>query len=125
MIYRMLDDNGDYVFGRGKHAYLKDAEAVAQAIKTRLLLLYSEWWEDREDGLPLWEQILDTSGSEKNLQAVDYIFLDRIRGTTGVMAILGYQSDFDRQSRRYKFKAVVETIYGNLLVTNTGKEAEA
>ena len=54
MIYRMLDADGDYVFGRSKHAYLEGVEAVAQAIKTRLLLLYAEWWEDREDGLPLF-----------------------------------------------------------------------
>ncbi len=120
MIYRMLDSDGDYVFGRGKHAYLEGIEAVAQAIKTRLLLLYSEWWEDREDGLPLWEQILAAPGSEESLHAVDLIFKERIENTTGVLSLMGYESDFDRDHRKYTFKAAVETMYGQLIITNLG-----
>ena len=122
MIYRMLDEGGDYVFGRGKHAYLEGAEAVAQAIKTRLLLLYAEWWEDREDGLPLWERILGSSGSDENLRAVDAIFTERISGTKGVIAITGYNSSFDRDARKYSFLAVVQTIYGAVLVSSNGTE---
>ena len=118
MIYRMLDQGGDYVFGRGKHAYLEGAEAVAQAIKTRLLLLYAEWWEDREDGLPLWERILSSSGSPSNQQAVDFIFKERISGTTGVLSLLGYESNFDSDNRKYTFKAAVETLYGTLVISN-------
>lgn len=124
MIYRMLDQDGDYVFGRGKRAYLEGAEAVAQAIKTRLLLLYSEWWEDREDGLPLWEKILASPGSPSNLQAVDFIFKERISGTTGVLSLLGYDSDFDRETRKYTFKAAVETLYGTLVISNLAGVSE-
>ncbi len=120
MIYRMLDSDGDYVFGRGKHAYLEGIDAVAQAIKTRLLLLYAEWWEDREDGLPLWEQILAAPGSQDSLTAVDLIFKERIEGTTGVLSLLGYESDFDRDNRKYTFKAAVETMYGDLIISNLG-----
>lgn len=120
MIYRMLDSDGDYVFGRGKHAYLEGIDAVAQAIKTRLLLLYAEWWEDREDGLPLWEQILAAPGSQDSLNAVDLIFKERIEGTTGVLSLLGYESDFDRDNRKYTFKAAVETMYGDLIISNLG-----
>jgi hypothetical protein len=120
MIYRMLDSDGDYVFGRGKHAYLEGIEAVAQAIKTRLLLLYSEWWEDREDGLPLWEQILSAPASEDSLTAVDLLFKERIENTTGVLSLLGYESSFDRERRKYTFTAAVETMYGELIVSNTG-----
>ena len=120
MIYRMLDSDGDYVFGRGKHAYLEGIDAVAQAIKTRLLLLYAEWWEDREDGLPLWEQILAAGGSQDSLTAVDLIFKERIEGTTGVLSLLGYESDFDRDNRKYTFKAAVETMYGDLIISNLG-----
>ena len=120
MIYRMLDSDGDYVFGRGKHAYLEGIDAVAQAIKTRLLLLYAEWWEDREDGLPLWEQILAAPGSQDSLTAVDLVFKERIEGTTGVLSLLGYESDFDRDNRKYTFKAAVETMYGDLIISNLG-----
>ncbi len=122
MIYRQLDDNGDYIFGRGKHAYLEGVDAVAQAIKTRLLLLYHEWWEDLEDGLPLWEKIMASSGRPDNIKAVDFIFRERIQNTIGVLSILGYESSF--KNRRYIFRCAVETLYGSLVISNMRNEAE-
>lgn len=122
MIYRQLDDNGDYIFGHGKRAYLEGVDAVAQAIKTRLLLLYHEWWEDLEDGLPLWEKIMASSGQPSNIKAVDFIFRERIQGTTGVLSILGYESSFE--NRHYTFRCAVETLYGSLVISNIRNEAE-
>lgn len=121
MKYRMLDADGDYVFGRGKHAYLEGGEAVAQAVKTRLLLLLGEWWEDLEEGLPLWTKIVGTRGTEKQLQAVDLIFKDRIYKTLGVRRILNYTSSF--QSRAYIFTAAIDTDDGPVLITNDMKTA--
>lgn len=112
MKVRRLDNNWDYCFGRGQQNYLSGVDAVAQAIKQRLLLLYSEWWEDIEDGLPLWEKILGTSGSEENRQAVDIIIRDRISGTEGVQSVSEFNSTYER--RIYKFTASIETIYGSL-----------
>lgn len=116
MKYRRLDDNWDYCFGRGQQNYLTDIEAVAQAIKSRMQLLYAEWWEDLTDGLPLWERILGTSGSEKNRRIVDIIIRDRIAETDGVLSVLSYESSYER--RIYKFTATVETMYGTLAITN-------
>lgn len=112
MKVRRLDNNWDYCFGRGQQNYLSGVDAVAQAIKQRLLLLYAEWWEDIEDGLPLWEKILGTSGSEENRQAVDIIIRDRISGTEGVQSVSEFNSTYER--RIYKFTASIETIYGSL-----------
>jgi hypothetical protein len=117
MLYRQLDADGDYMFGYGKKSYLEGVSAVAQAIKTRLLLLYAEWWEDREDGLPLWERILGTSGSDENIQAVDYIIKDRIQKTDGVLSVSAYTSDFNHDRREYGFRCVVETLYGSLIIS--------
>lgn len=121
MKYRMLDADGDYVFGRGKHAYLEGGEAVAQAVKTRLLLLLGEWWEDLEEGLPLWTKIVGTRGTEKQLQAVDLIFKDRIYNTLGVKRILNYTSSF--KNRAYIFTAAIDTDDGPVLITNDMKAA--
>lgn len=119
MKYRRLDKNWDYTFGNGGKNYLTDTEAVTQAVKSRLLLLYREWWEDLEDGLPLWERIVGTTGHKDNLQAVDYIFKERIEKTEGVQAILAYHSDF--KNRQYRFKAAIQTVYGNVvLLSNDG-----
>ena len=121
MKYRMLDADGDYVFGRGKHAYLEGGEAVAQAVKTRLLLLLGEWWEDLEEGLPLWTKIVGTRGTETQLQAVDLIFKDRIYNTLGVKRILNFTSRF--HNRAYIFTAAIDTEDGPVLITNDMKAA--
>lgn len=115
---RRLDENWDYVFGHGVNDYLTGVEAVAQAIKSRLLLLYKEWWEDREDGLPLFEKILASSGREENITAVDIILKDRIANTKDVLAVLSFSSTYDRDTRDYKFSADVDTVYGTLYITN-------
>ncbi len=122
MKYRRLDDDWDYVFGHGKSDYLEGREAVGQAIKSRLLLLYGEWWEDQEDGLPLFERILASSGSDANREAVDIIFARRIGDTTGVIDVSWYDSSFDRSKRAYGFSCRVDTVYGELYVSNV-KEA--
>lgn len=116
MKYRTLDKNWDYTFGHGLQNYLKGSEAVAQAIKSRLWLLYGEWWEDREDGLPLFERILATSGSDANIDAVNGIIRDRIEGTEGVLNVISFESDY--KDRIYSFTARVNTRYGELTITN-------
>lgn len=118
MKYRRLDENWDYVFGHGKTDYLTGREAVGQAVKSRLLLLYGEWWEDLEDGLPLFERILASSGSDANKKAVDIIFARRIGDTTGVLNASWYDSSFDRNKRAYSFSCRVDTVYGELYVSN-------
>ena len=118
MKYRRLDENWDYVFGHGQTDYLTGREAVGQAIKSRLLLLYGEWWEDQEDGLPLFERILASSGSDENKRAVDIIFARRIGDTTGVLNVSWYESSFDRNKRSYDFSCQVDTVYGELYVSN-------
>lgn len=114
--YRRLDENGDFTFGQGQQNLLSDVDAVAQAILTRLKLLYSEWWENQTDGLPLWEKILGTTG--KNIRAVDSIIRERIAGTLNVTSIESFTSDFDSEARLYTFVCVVNTAYGQVTVTN-------
>ena len=116
MKYRQLDANGDYQFGHGLQNFVTKREAVAQAIKTRLWLLYGEWWEDQEDGLPLFERILASSGSDRNREVVDAIIRDRIEGTEGVINVISYESDY--RDRIYTFTALVNTLYGEVTVTN-------
>ena len=97
MRYRRLDENHDMCFGRGLSDYLVDStgdpDAIAQAIKTRLLLFYGEWWEDIYDGLPLWQQILGRRITD--ISIIDRILTDRIMGLKlpdGTDAITGVES---------------------------------
>ena len=113
MRYRKLDLLGDYTFGHGQDDYYTGQIAVGQAIKTRLLLLLGEWWEDLGDGLPLFQNILGQRGSSENMPGIDLIIQSRIVETPDVVAIKAYQSDFDNVERTLGVYCVVETPYGD------------
>lgn len=119
MRHRRLDKNWDYTFGHGLQNYLTDREAVAQAIKTRLKLLYKEWWEDKNDGLPLWEDVMGQFGTPETLKAVDLIFQDRIEGTTDVICITEWKSSL--KNRIYTFSCSVSTVYGEIQLSSEGE----
>ena len=117
MKYRALDFNGDYTMGN-MQVFLTDTDAVAQTIKTNLLLLKNEWWEDQSEGMPLFQSILGRSGMPNNLKATDLIIRERILSTQGVSEILSFQSSY--VGRQYTVgNCVVKTIYGQT-VTVTG-----
>lgn len=111
MQYRMLDENGDYSFGRGSQDFHGGTVAVAQAVKTRLLLLQGEWWEDLENGLPLFQNILGASGSPEGLNGIDLLIQERITGTPGVKSLSNYTRSFE--DRTLSLTCNIETIYGD------------
>lgn len=112
MIYRRLDDNGDFILGGGDSEFLSDVEAVAQAIITRIKLLQQEWWENLIEGTPLWQRILGSPAGEASIKAIDSILIKRIIDTQKVNEVKSYESSFDPQTRKYTFQATVNTEYG-------------
>lgn len=113
MKYRKLT-NGDYTFGGNANDFYTGTVAVSQAIKTNLLLLYGEWWESIDKGLPLFDNILGQPGVPENIQAIDLLVQDVISNTSGVINITNFQSDYE--SRRYSLACKVETLYGDATV---------
>lgn len=121
MIYRMLDKDGDYVLGQGKSQFLSGSEAVAQAIVTHIKLLLGEWWEDVNQGTPLFQSILGKPGSEEHLNSVDNIYKAMILSTeldglSLVHSLDNYERDYNSSTRAYKFIATVTTIYSESVV---------
>lgn len=110
MIYRKLDNNGDYVFGGNKNSYAVGVEAVRLAIFTRLRQLVHEWWEDLEDGLPLWQQII---GSKDKFRA-ESIIRKRVQSTKHAKSILYFHSNWDANNRKLSIQIVVDTEFGEL-----------
>jgi hypothetical protein len=131
MKYRRLSTTHDMCFGRGNEDYLVDSvenpEAVAQAIKTRMLLFTEEWWLDLKDGLPLWQKIL---GKRISKSVVDRILVNRIRGLKlpnnkkAITNISNVTSTFDGETRVYSFSCIVDTVYGKVVVTNADQGGE-
>ena len=110
MIYRKLDDNGDYVFGANSNGFYKDIYAVQQAISTRLKLLKYEWWEDLNDGLPLWQDILANRDIDKAKQLIK----ERIEKTNKVKCVTIFNATWDSKQRQLDIYALVDTEYGPL-----------
>lgn len=128
MKYRRLDSNHDMCFGRGKSDYLEDEisypDAVAQAIKTRMLLFLGEWWMNTSDGLPLFQQIL---GQRAKMNIIEGILVNRIRGLRmpdqryAVTSVSNVITTYDPETRDFTFSCSVDTVYGKLYITNANQ----
>ena len=106
MIYRALDQNGDYQIG----VFLSNSpQTVAQAVQTRLTLWLGEWFLDVTDGTP-WMQ--DITGKNTNY---DFEIQARILGTPGVTDLASYSSTVD-QNRALTVSATINTIYGVITI---------
>ena len=115
MRYRRLTATGDYVFGQGSLDYLSDTDAAAQAVKTKLKLLLGEWWEDMQDGLPLFQQILLQRATADGIQIVDLLIKQRIMEVAEVTNVQITKSSV--KDRQYQADVIIETIYGEITDT--------
>lgn len=118
---RALDQNGDPLQGNGQNNFISDLQAVAQIIRTRLLLFQGEWFLDQNDGLPLFNSMLGSSGSARNLEVITNLIASRIRETQYVLAITSIYATF--QNRKYVFNATVQTQFGTLTISTNQNTA--
>lgn len=111
MKYRKLDSNGDYTFGNNELDFISDNEAVAQAIRTKVLLFYQEWWEDISIGIPMFQSIVGKV-ADTNLQMTATLLLTkRIQEIEQVTAVTNIK--INQGKRAISFQINVETIYGS------------
>ena len=106
MRYRAQTPTGDYVFGPSTFFLTDTPRAVAQAIKTRLLLFAGEWFIDQSVGLD--KELIFGFGTQGTR---DQEVQQRILGTQGVTGIVSYSSSVN-QDRKFTVAAEVTTIYG-------------
>lgn len=115
MRYRREDENGDYTFGRGDDTWLSNSpEAVAQAVKTRFLLWYGQWFLDTTSGTPWIQSVLGKQKPEVYSLAIHR----RILETQGVKSIQSFDTRQHGISRRVTFTATIDTVYGTTTVTS-------
>ena len=113
MRYRAEDGQAgfDHVFGRNQPFLINSPEAVAQAIRTRLLLRTREWFIDLTAGTD-YEQIVGYSTQDTR----DLILRQRILDTPGVQELIEYRSVLGAD-RVFSVTARVATIYGTTQIT--------
>lgn len=115
MRYRREDDEGDYTFGQGDDTWLTNSpEAVAQAIKTRFMLWYGQWFLDTTEGTPWVQSVLGKQRPEEYRLAIR----QRILETPGVNSIIAFDSSVNTSTRRVTFTATIDTIYGTTTITS-------
>ena len=111
MRVRKQDANGDVIFGHGgADYYVNSPDAVALAIKTRLLLFTGEWFLDLSEGTPWATRVLG-----KGRTGYDAVIKARILGTEGVKSIVpgSYVSVLSgHKGRRLSVTCTVDTVYG-------------
>lgn len=114
--YLRLDPDYDPVFVPA--AALTDLEAVRQAIQTRLELFRGEWWENIDEGTPMFQLVLGAPGSPRSIAVMEAALTARIKGTPYVTAVTSIQSTFDRKTRKYSYSATAETSFGTVAISN-------
>lgn len=115
MRYRREDDDGDYTFSQGDDTWLINSpEAVAQAIKTRFLLWYGQWFLDSTAGTPWIQSVLGKQKPETYNLAIRQHILE----TQGVNSIVSFTTDLNTKTRRVTFTATIDTIYGTTTVNS-------
>jgi hypothetical protein len=108
MLTRRLAAGHDISFGLGLANFSQDAEAVAQNVKTRLLLLAGEWFLDAGAGLPYLRDIVIKPA---NIQLAQSLIKRRILETDGVASISDFAVSFDSNTRGLTVSVTVKTIY--------------
>lgn len=107
MRYRALDSNRDYTLTK---IHTNTPECVGQAVLTRLLLWYGEWFMDTLDGTPYMQDIVGTNTN------YDIQIKARILGTPGVKEIVEYASNVSN-TRDLSVNCLINTIYGTTVVS--------
>lgn len=111
MLTRRLDANHDMQFGRGLADFARDAEATAQAVKTRLQLLQGEWFLDTAAGVPYLQSIMVKPVA---LPFVEATLKQTILDTEGVEELRTFSMTLDRETRRAAIACTVRTAYDDL-----------
>lgn len=112
MKVRALTPEGDYSFGGNRRDYIEGAEAVAQIIKTKILLFYYEWWEDLGQGIPMFQSIIGQMNAESITNSLSMLLRDRILEIEQVDSVEDITVNFSRKNRVATAQIRVNLISG-------------
>lgn len=110
---RMMDANYDMVFGHGPLDFFVDNnQAVAQAIRTTLLLFQGEWFLDTTVGVPWLTEVVGINTAA----TYDVVIKSAILGVPGVSEIATYSSSLN--NNLLTVNVTVTTTYGTTVTVN-------
>jgi hypothetical protein len=89
-------------------------DQIRQKIKIRLQFFLGEWFLDTSIGVPFWNEV---HLKNPNKVKVDAALKATILDTPGVNSLTAYDSTFDVASRTLTVNFTVDTIYGELTIS--------
>jgi hypothetical protein len=101
--------------GQGLQNFLSDLDAVAQIIRSTLLLLQGEWFANLSIGTPLFQSIL---GVPNTTAGVGLILRARILSVPYVNDIENLVVTYSGTSRQYSFSCLVLTQFGSIPISS-------
>lgn len=108
MRFRNVNENGDWVFGKGRNSYLKGNEALMMNIKTRLLSFLNDCFFDTEAGIDWWN-LLGGKDRKALLASIQRVVLR----SSQVKRIVDMQSMIN--NRKFAITLSVEFANGEIL----------
>ena len=106
MIIRALDENGDWTFGKGKSNYLRDADAVALNVKTRIASFLNDCFFDLDMGVDWWG-LTGSKNKEEIILQVKTIILQSF----GVTELLSFDTVYNTEDRSLTMTYEINTIF--------------
>lgn len=105
MIFRNLDEKGDWSFGRGIGCYVRENQAIGLNIKTRIYSWLDDCFFALEDGIDWYNRL----GSKNQRTLLELDLRRIILQSEGVTGILEFSSELT--GRNFTANYSVETIY--------------
>jgi hypothetical protein len=106
-----IDANGEIVFVNGDISFVYDAQAIAQAIRIRLLFFLGEWFNDQTVGMPWFQQIF-VKGTK--LSTLTGLFRAMLQNTIGVNEVVSLTLNYTGNNRTLTVAWAVSTDFGQL-----------
>lgn len=113
MIVSALDNNDDWVFGRGRANYITGGAAIAQKVKCRVRSFKNDNPLNMDDNID-WLYLL----SEKNTEQEILREIERVTlATDGVMRIIHLSMLVNKNTREQHIEMRIETVFDNQSIT--------
>ncbi len=107
MIFRELDENGDWTFGKGKNNYLRGKQALMLNLKTRLLSFLGDCFFDLSAGID-WFNLLGA----KDQLSLKLSISTAILNTPDITGIISLDLSVNPKTRSASIIYNVSSVYG-------------
>ncbi len=105
MIFRNLDETGDWLFGKGKSNYLTKVPAIAANIRTRIYSWVGDCFFAQTDGIDWYNRL----GSKSQRELLELDLRRIILQSYGVIGITEFSSQV--VGRKFTASYKVDTIF--------------